>query len=91
MQESQAIVDFLQDRARDVAVQSPRPPSGPPVAAQRQALEEGERVADRELDDVAQAPAADQHREALRTQPPAAARRARLLDHVFLELRAHAV
>ena len=86
LKEPQAIVHLLEDRPRDVAVEA-----RPAVAAERQSLEEGERITDRQLHHIAQAAPAHQHREALGAQPSPAARGARLFHHVFLELLAHAV
>src|SRR5690348_15303081 len=74
------------------AISGSRPP--PPrraVAAQRNALEERQRVGHRKIHHVADALPVEQHRQALGPQPFAAARGARLLDHVLLELLAHAI
>src|SRR6266550_933488 len=72
------------------AISGSRPPAVA-VPAQRDALEELQRVRHRQVHDIADALAVEQHRQALRTQALAAARGARLLDHVLLELLAHAV
>src|SRR6266436_7555265 len=87
-QEAQAIIHFLEDGPGDFRVEAA---PGAPVAAQRNALEERQRIGYRKVDHVADALPVEQHRQALGPQPFAAARGARLLDHVLLELFAHAV
>src|SRR2546429_3545556 len=85
---AEAIVHLLEDRPGDLRVQAPCRAA---VPAQRDAFEELQRARHRQVHDIADALAVEQHRQALRTQPLAAARGARLLDHVLLELLAHAV
>src|SRR2546429_9164291 len=75
---AEAIVHLLEDRPGDLRVQAPCRAA---VPAQRDALEELQRVRHRQVHDIADALAVEQHRQALRTQPLAAARGARLLDH----------
>src|SRR5256885_1809839 len=86
LQEAQPVGHFLQDRLRDAGVE-PAAPGG----AQRDALEERERVADREIHDVADPLPVHQNREALGLEALAAARGAGLLHHELFELFAHAV
>src|SRR5438094_686970 len=86
VEEAQPVLHFLEDGPGDLRVES-----GPAVAAQRQSLEEPHSFGHREVHHVAETLPADQHREALGTQPLASARGTRLFDHISLELVAHAV
>src|SRR4029077_11341320 len=85
-EKAQPVVHLLEDGPGDLGVE-PRTA----VAAQRNALEERQRVRHGEVHHVADALAVQQYRQALRTQPLAVARRARLLDHELLQLLPHAV
>src|SRR5207248_10768000 len=62
-----------------------------PYAQQRNPLATRQRIRHGQFHPVADALALQQHRQALRTEPLAVAGRARLLDHEFFELLAHAV
>src|SRR4029077_21298391 len=85
-QEAEAVGHLLQDRSGDLGIEP-----GPAVAAERDAVEERQRVADGQGRHIADALAMHEAREALGPETLAAARRAGLLDHVLLELLANAV
>src|SRR2546430_157153 len=63
-EEAEAIVHLLEDRPGDLGVQAPGRAA---VPAQRDALEELQRVRHRQVHDIADALAVEQHRQALRT------------------------
>src|SRR5439155_121163 len=65
-EEAEAIVHLLEDRPGDLGVPAPGRAA---VPAQRDALEELQRVRHRQVHDIADALAVEQHRQALRTQP----------------------
>ena len=93
-QEAEPVPHFLEDRTRDVGIETARPlVEGPPRSdcTERDALEELDRALHRQVDHVADARAVHQHREALGLEPLAAAGLAGLLDHELLERRPHRV
>ena len=85
-EEAQPLAHLLEDRTRDVLVES-----GASVLAHRHALEEAKRLGDRELGHLADVQLVDRDRERLGLEPAALTHGARRLDHELLELLAHAV
>ena len=85
-EEAQPLAHFLEDRPRDVLVETRTT-----VLAHGHAIEELERFGDRELGDLADVQPVHRHRERLRLEPAAVTDGARRLDHELLELLAHAV
>ena len=85
-EKAQPIGRFLEDRPGDLGIE-PRAAGG----AQRNRLEEVHRAVHGEVHDVADAPAFDQHRQALGLEPLAVTGGAGLLDQKFLERHAHGI
>src|SRR5687768_4245977 len=79
--ETEAVADLLEDRARNVGIES-RALTRP---AERNALEELAGALDGQLDDVADAAAVHEHCQRFRSQSPPAARLAGAFDHELLE------
>ncbi len=85
-QKTEPVAYFLEDRAGDSRVEP-----GPAVRPNRYSLEELERVHYRQLAHLADVAITDGDGERFRAQPPTAARAARSLDHVCLELGAYRI
>src|SRR6185503_18414667 len=84
--EPQPIDHFLEDRSRDVRIQtSPSISGGPRGAAQRDALEEFDGALNRQVNHVSDAGAVHQDREALGPEPFPLAGLTRLLGHELFE------
>src|SRR5450432_3650040 len=85
-EKAQALADLLQDRTRDVLVEP-----GTSILSHRHALEEGERLGDGELRNLADVQPVHANGERVRLESSTATLGTRRLDHELLELFAHAV
>ena len=85
-EKAQPVRHFFENGPRDVRIEP-----GAACPSQRNLREEVERLTDGKRHDVADALARHQDREAFRLEAAAAARGARLFDHVLLELLAHCI